>query len=270
MGFVVPWPIEAVVSGFLKYLADKALWLVALVVAAAPRRVWPSLEPHVPLHSAAPAAGILTFGAGFAVGIPGFFEFASRQAAANNAWMLRQLASAGADTSSPMVPLGMSLLTLFVFLFFTPTGLAALYLVTSGALRGISAWFDDPHGDPLLSGLHWAATTLLRRNRDERQRLARERREGPAAPDVLRTGAWAGLTGVDYLVLASRRKPEWNAGAIILTSGDWYRLGAPFDLETPSGLRTAYPITRMDAVEVVRRGIRYELPPLGGKSDVPS
>jgi hypothetical protein len=31
---------------------------------------------------------------------------------------------------------------------------------------------------------------------------------------------WAGLD-VDYVVLASRRKREWEAGAIILTSSDW-------------------------------------------------
>jgi hypothetical protein len=38
--------------------------------------------------------------------------------------------------------------------------------------------------------------------------------------------------------------------------------GVPFDIETPSGLRTAYPLKKMETVEVVRRGIQYELPRL--------
>ena len=52
-------------------------------------------------------------------------------------------------------------------------------------------------------------------------------------------GDWAGLTGVDLVVPSARRKPEWNAGAIMM--------------------RTVYPLTKMDTVEVVRRGILYEL-----------
>ena len=39
-------------------------------------------------------------------------------------------------------------------------------------------------------------------------------------------------------------------------------LGVPFDIQTPAGLRTAYPLKKMDTVEVVRRGIQYELPRL--------
>lgn len=95
--------------------------------------------------------------------------------------------------------------------------------------------------------------------------MAREKQEGRERPDVLQTGAWAGLD-VDYLVIASRRKPEWDPGAIILTSTDWFRLGVPFDLETPAGMRTAYPLKKMDTVEVVRRGIQYELPRLSRQS----
>ena len=231
-----------------------------MFLAAAPRRLWSRLESYVPVAAAAVAGGILTFFLGFAIGIPAFFEFAAGQASANNAWMLEHASIPGTGSSAALVPYGLSVLTLFIFVFFTPTGLLSLYLVMTGALRGFSAWFDDPRGDPVLSGIDWAATTLFRKNKREREHLARKKREGPERPDVLRTGEWAGLPGVDYVVLASRRKAEWNAGAIIMTSQDWYRLGAPFDLDTPTGIRTAYPLTRMEAVEVVRRGIRYELP----------
>ena len=45
-------------------------------------------------------------------------------------------------------------------------------------------------------------------------------------------------------------------------AADWYKLGEPFDIQTPAGLRTAYPLSKMETVEVVRRGIQYELPRL--------
>jgi hypothetical protein len=47
-----------------------------------------------------------------------------------------------------------------------------------------------------------------------------------------------------------------------MTSTDWYRLGDPLETGTPAGLRMMYPLTRLDATEVVRRGIEYELPRL--------
>jgi hypothetical protein len=209
-------------------------------------------------------SGILTFALGVAIGLVGFFTFATDMATSNNTWMLSQLGRPNADLSVALVPYGMSVLTLFIFLFFTPTGWLAMYVAASGAFRGFSAWFDDPRGDPILSVVDWAALTLFRQIRLERRQLARERREGPDAPDVLRPGAWAGLAGVDYVVLAARRKAEWNAGAIVMTGDDWYKLGVPFDLDTPAGLRTVYPLTKMETVEVVRRGIQYELPKVKG------
>lgn len=64
------------------------------------------------------------------------------------------------------------------------------------------------------------------------------------------------------MVVSSRKKPEWEAGAIVMTESDWFRLGVPFDLQMPAGLRTAYPLTKLESVEVVRRGIHYRLPGL--------
>ena len=70
-------------------------------------------------------------------------------------------------------------------------------------------------------------------------------------------------------MLSARRKAEWDPGAIVMTSSDWYRLGAGFDVETPAGLRIAYPLTKMETVEVVRRGIQYELPRLQRSTQKP-
>jgi len=246
-------------------VADLLWWIVALGAAALPRRVWPRLPPRLPIHSAAGASGLLQAAGGFALGVRGFFAFAERTADLNNAWMLQRLAAPAVrgDEAVAFVPYGVSVLTLFLFLFLTPAGLFSLYLMAVGSVRAIGAWFDDPLGDAILSGVHWAATTALAGKRRKRQERSREEREGAAAPDVLRTGAWAGLD-VDYVVLASRRKPEWDAGAVILAGDESYRLGVPFDKDTPAGLRTVYPLKREETLEALRRAIRYELPPLPG------
>ena len=238
-------------------------WLAALVLGAAPRRVWHRLEPPLPLSRTASAAGVLTIVLGFVLGVPGYFAFADQLAAANNAWMLRQLSAAPGPNDASIVPYGISVLTLFIFVFLTPTGLLAFYLVTSGTIRAVAAFTDaeDARGDFVLSAVHRVWTTLWATLRQTRARIARERLGGDERPDLLQTGEWASVDA-DYVVLASRRKPEWTAGAIILTSTDWYKVGFPFDIDTPAGLRTAYPLTKMETVEVVRRGIRYELPRL--------
>src|SRR5476649_1037083 len=248
------------------------LWLVAVVAGILPRRLWPALERDLPMRSAAGVSGAVTLAAGVAVGTRGFFTFATTLADANNNWMLAHLAGTPAsyDAAVGLVPYGISVLTFFIFVLFTPTGLFASYLTASGMLRAIGAWFDDPFGDIILTGVDWAVTTMFDTNRRERQQIARRRLEGEDAPDVLRTGEWAGLPDADYVVLAARKKAEWLAGAIILTSSDWYKLGVSFDIQTPAGMRTAYPLKKMETVEVVRRGIQYELPRLPGTQRSPS
>jgi hypothetical protein len=155
----------------------------------------------------------------------------------------------------------MSFLWYFEFMLLTPRGLFSLYLMVTGVFRAASGAFDDPRGDPLLSGIDWAIVSARRRSRARRAARARVAREGEAVPDQLITGEAAGLQA-DYVVIASRRKPEWTAGAIILTADTWYRLGDPIEMELPYGLRTLYPLTKLEAIEVVRRGIEYELPRL--------
>ena len=252
----------------LSELAGIVRWILALFAGIAPRALWPSLERHLPLRSAAATSGLVTLLAGFFYGFGGFMTFATTLAAANNDWMMARLGGppAAGDAAVGLVPYGMSVLTLFIYLFFTPRGLFSTYVVVSGTLRAIAAYLDDPHGDPVLSAVHWAATGMWTKNREERRQIARERLEGRDAPDVLQTGAWAGVPDSDYVVLAARRKAEWSAGAIILTTEDWYKLGVPFDIQTLAGMRTAYPLKKMETVEVVRRGILYELPRMARQS----
>src|SRR5260221_3474990 len=162
-------------------------WMAALFVGAAPRPVWPVLERYFPITRTAALAGGLTLLAGLFAGVGGFFDFATRTAGANNSWMLRTLASGGPDNAA-LVPYGMSVITLFIFLFFTPIGWLSLYLMVSGFLRAVSAWLDDPRGHPLLSLIDGAAVRVAEGRRQPSARETRERREGAAAPDVLVAG----------------------------------------------------------------------------------
>jgi hypothetical protein len=68
---------------------------------------------------------------------------------------------------------------------------------------------------------------------------------------------------VDYVVVAARRKPGWTKGTWVVTNDGWFTLGEPFDRPMPNGLRTVYPLTlQTSTLEVLRKGVSYELPPL--------
>lgn len=252
-----------------------AEWLLAVAAGLLPKRAWRHVEPPLPVARTAWASALATFFAGVTLGADGFLDYAGATANETNAWMLRNLTAscATADCSGDqyrlaLVPYGVSSVTLFAFLFFTPLGLLSTYLTVSGSIRLISAYVGDPRGDFLLSAVYAAATGLARGGRRRRARVALEREAGPVVPDVLASGSWAGLPA-DYLVIASRPKAGWDPGAIILTSDEWYRLGASFETRIDGRLRTAYPLTRMETAEVVRRGIRYELPRLSPRYRAP-
>src|SRR5947207_12697090 len=109
-------------------------WLVAVVAGVAPRRYWPTLERHLPLRRAAAMSGLVTMLAGFFYGFGGFMIFATRLAGANNDWMIAKLSAppTANDAAAGLLPYGMSVLTLFIYLFFTPRGLFSLYVTGSG------------------------------------------------------------------------------------------------------------------------------------------
>lgn len=165
-----------------------AAWAATIVAGLAPRRFWPSLETHLPLRSAAAVSGVVTLAAGFALGVGGFLAFGTQLAAANNDWMLKRLAAAPAagDAAVGLVPFGMSVMTLFIFIFFTLTGLISLYLVTSGTLRAISAGSTirrtircSPHR---LGGDDDVAEEPARAPADRAHPARRRRRAGCTAP----------------------------------------------------------------------------------------
>jgi hypothetical protein len=191
------------------------------------------------------ASAFTTLFGGAALGITGFFTHMD--------WILSQRLW----TAPPMM--------IYVFIgyvFGTPRGLFSLYLTFSGFLRAVGWYTDDLFGDPLLTLLDSAWRRM--RGKQVQQRTTRQRNalEGAVEPDRRYDGAWAGLSGVDYVIVAARRKPEWHKGTFVITNDGWFTLGEPFDRPMPNGLRTIYPLTLQKTPDVVRKSVQYELPPL--------
>jgi hypothetical protein len=230
--------------------------LVATMAGLLPVGWWPALEARVPVRRLAPVSGLATMFSGFALGIPDYFRFLEAAVAGGNEALLETGRLSYVPSLNSWMVLGP-----FAFALFTPLGLLASYLCLTGAVRASSAWLvDDPRGDPLLTALEATARRLVARVSIARARRVRERLERTEEPDRLVTGAWAGLPQVDFVVLASRRKPGWEAGVFVITADCWYRLGRPFDMPLPAAWRTAYPLTKIDTLEVLRKGVPYELP----------
>jgi len=242
----------------LEVLSLVARALLAIPAALLPWRHWRRL-PALPIDRMATTSGVLTFWAGTFVGFTGFLGYAWRAAGGAVDAALRVAGT------HPVTSLDMqfaSAFSVFGFILFTPAGWLATYLSVTGIWRAVAGWADDPFGDPILTGVDAALSGSWRRARQTQRRLARERLEGADVPDRLFPGEWAKRPGVDYVVVASRRKPEWTKGTFVITSGPWYTLGEPFERRLPEGLRTCYPLTAQKTNEVLRRGVPYELPPL--------
>jgi hypothetical protein len=218
--------------------------ILALVVALLPRRRWDAFD--LPIQNVVLASSLLTCLGGAAFGITGFFAYTAT-VLAQREW-----------TAPPMM-----ILVFVSYVIATPRGLLSLYLTISGLLRAIGWLVDEPFGDPILTGIDTLVSRKRASRRERSERVARERLEGTDEPDRRYDGEWAGLTGVDYVVVAARRKPGWTQGTWVITPDGWFTLGEPFDRPTPNGLRTVYPLTlQTTTLDVLRKGVSYELPPL--------
>jgi hypothetical protein len=218
--------------------------ILALVVALLPRRRWDAFD--LPIQNVVLASSLLTCLGGAAFGITGFFAYTAT-VLAQREW-----------TAPPMM-----ILVFVSYVIATPRGLLSLYLTISGLLRAIGWLVDEPFGDPILTGIDTLVSRKRASRRERSERVARERLEGTDEPDRRYDGEWAGLTGVDYVVVAARRKPGWAQGTWVITPDGWFTLGEPFDRPTPNGLRTVYPLTlQTTTLDVLRKGVSYELPPL--------
>jgi hypothetical protein len=217
--------------------------LLALPFAALPKRYWQSIDLPVPNVAAGSAMLTLFLGAG--LGITGFFTH------------MGAILSAREFTPPPfMLPAFLG------YVFFTPRGLFSLYLLISGLLRAAASYTGEPFGDPILTGVDALWRKLFTTQQQRSVRVARERLERADEPDRRYDGAWAGLSGVDFVIVAARRKPGWTKGTWVITNDGWFVLGEPFDRPMPNGLRTVYPLTAQTTLEPVRKSVPYEFPPL--------
>ena len=239
---------------------------VALLAAFLPTRHWGSFTA-LPIRRYAAVSAILTLSLGFAFGIGGFMDYSTRvmnavgklQIDVAERQLKGELPMAAEVSTSPM---GAAMLSPLAFVFFTPLGQLSAYLVLTGFIRALTCVVDDPMGDPVLTAVDGIFNRLTRRGSDSLERRRREKAEGPETPDRLYPGEWAGLADVEFVLVCSRRKPDWDRGTFVITSDKWYVVGEPFDRQFPEGLRAIYPLTEQTDGTVLRRGVHYELPPL--------
>lgn len=145
-------------------------------------------------------------------------------------------------------------------------GVVAFYLLASGLMRVASVLADDVRGDPLLTALDGAVMDRRAKKAALRGAEARREREGVDVPDRLVRGAAAGRPDAGFVLLSARVKTDWEPGTYLVSHGGVaYRIGEPFDVETPAGVRRAYPLTKLTSLEPIRHAIPYELPALSGK-----
>ena len=84
--------------------------------------------------------------------------------------------------------------------------------------------------------------------------------EGPEIPDRVVPGAQVGLPDALLVVVASRRKPDWDAGTVVITPGSIYRVGTIVERTIRGRLRTLYPLTEHKDFEAFRRTVHYDMP----------
>lgn len=216
---------------------------LAVLAGFLPKRYWDDVD--LPIENVALFSALLSFVGGAVLGITGYFEF------------MAYLLSQRLWTPPPMM-----IYAYLSYVFFTPRGLFSLYLVVAGFFRA-AAWFvGGPHGDPLLTLLDSTWRRLLNKHHETRVRNERLELERIDEPDRRYDGEWAGLKGVDFVIVSARRKSGWTKGTYVITTDGWYVLGEPFDRPMPNGLRTVYPLMVHNSLEVLRKGVQYELPPL--------
>ena len=233
--------------------------IVGPFAAILPARLWPDLDLFVPATRCALLSSVLTLLAGGILAIGGFVQYAQRQAGLINDHVLSspQAARMGDDLTTVVLQ-GASVMSVFTFLL-TPTGIAASYLTLSGVMRAVTATVAEGFGDPLLTVVDRIGLTLFRGTSARRARRARESQEGPNVPDQILRGAHLGLAA-DLVIVAARRKHDWDRGTIVRSGERWYRVGAIEERTIHGRLRSLYPLTEVHDHAAIRRLVDYEIP----------
>jgi hypothetical protein len=235
-------------------------FVLAIPATLLPHRVWHRLPWWLPVGTASFPAGILTLLAGMAVGIPGFLAHAGANVSMANQGVLDAAMRDPTIGYDRGMVSGFGALSIFTFLLLTPAGWLTLYLVGSGGVRAGAAWFDDPVGDPILTGLDHLLCGQRERRTARSEQRTRAALEGPETRDRVLSGATAGIPGCDLVIVTARRKTGWERGVVVYTADACYRIGDPVERTIAGNLRTLYPLTEHTDFEAVRKSVNYELP----------
>jgi hypothetical protein len=233
---------------------------LAMVAALLPHRHWRKLPGSFPMETAAVAGGVATLFAGAAVGIPGFLEHATANTSLAIDSQLTEAARNAQAGYSQGLSQGFAGLSIFTFLLLTPKGWLTTYLIGTGGVRMGAAWFDDPVGDPVLTGLDEILWRRRSRRKAVQEARTREELEGPEIPDRVVSSAKAGIPGCDLVIVSSRRKPGWARDVVVYTPEACYRIGDPVERTVAGRLRMLYPLTEHVDLEAVRKSVHYDMP----------
>jgi hypothetical protein len=250
----------------MEMLRDAVTFLAAMVASLLPFRLWERLPSSFQMVRASFASGLVFFFLAAAIGLPGFLDHAGALVSASNAAILKvaeqQIASGmrEGDPKEVRFETRLNALALLTFLLLTPKGWLTMYLGGTGAFRLAAAWFDDPVGDPVLTGLDEILWRRRERRRIRDERRTREALEGPEIPDRVISSVRAEIPGCDLVVVSSRRKPGWARGVVVFTATTCYRIGDPVERTIAGNLRTLYPLTEHKDLEAVRKSVNYDMP----------
>lgn len=235
-------------------------FVAGIAASLLPRRVWPRFPSSFSMNQGAFWSGLATFFLGAAIGIPGFLAHAhATSSLAIDAQLHETFTNPDAGYSQGMAQ-GFAGLSIFTFLLLTPMGWLTLYLIAGGGLRMAAAWFDDAVGDPILTGVDALLVRARTRRHERVTGSERAALEGPETPDRVVSPEKAGIPGCDLVIVASRRKPDWERGVAVFTADKTYRLGEPVEQTIAGRLRYLYPLTEHTDFEAIRRSVRYEVP----------
>jgi hypothetical protein len=211
-------------------------------------------------------AAIATLLSGIVIGELGFLRFAQQVASDNNRLMLeiagRQSSGAlGGPDVTGAAPVALTMLSAIAFAVGTPLGWLSTYLVATGLVRALAAAVGEKRRDPIVAAAAWLIARRRLRLASSREEKAYAALAGPEVVDRVVAPGRVGIVGADLVVIASRPKPDWTPGTVLACGDRWLCVGEPQQRSFAVGLRTLYPLMHLPEAAVLRRVVRYELPP---------
>jgi hypothetical protein len=238
-------------------------FLAAAVTAFLPERYWSALERRgFAVHDAAGFSAFVTTVAAGIAGARAFFSHAAAGAVAADRILVRvattQIVSSNAPDVTSRLALAISAASALAFVM-TPIGAVTVYLTGSGALRLLGSYLEAPFGDPLLTLADAGCRHVGGAAADARDAIRHRFAFGAVVPDSIAAGAAVGVPEADVVVMASRPKPGWTPGTMVVSPDGCYLLVAALRRRIGCRERVLYSLVRKTDAAIVRKSIRYDL-----------